>query len=315
MDIELLRDFLVLSECRNYTRAAEKLHLTQPTLSKHIVAMEKELGCTLLNRNRREVSLTQAGELLAATAMQIVESYDDCQAQISQLSAQHPVRVCGILYDPAISSIIAIADSLLEQGTGLRVVYMSEAGESEFLQKVLDDEVDISISYASSEQLEEFGLVRVPMTRTRFVAMIDSANPLAQRKEASIDAFRNCRFIKFADNYSVCGWNAIKKVCQNHGFTPRYRTVLGRDNSSYVNTKIAADEIVILPNNLPQLRYIGDFSRKAVVPLVDDDAYFRLFAIYKTENEERVAPVVNAYNQARKIIVNHGKGGMLAEVD
>lgn len=315
MDIDLLRDFIVLSETRNFTRAAEKLHLTQPTLSKHIVAMEKELGCTLLNRDRRSVELTQEGEVLAAAAMQIVETYDDCQTQISIMAVQTPIRVCGIMYDPAISSITAIAGSVMEANGVAPVSYLADAGESEFLQKLLDDEVDISISYASTEQLEEFGLERIPMTRSRFVAMIDAENPLAQRKEISIDDLRNSRFIKFADNYSVCGWNAINKVCKNHGFTPRSRTVLGRDNSSYINTKISADEVVILPNNLPQLRYIGDFSKKAVVPLVDEDAYFRLFAIYKVENKDRVMPVVEAYTQARKIIINHGKRGMLVEQD
>ena len=315
MDIDLLRDFIVLSETRNFTRAAEKLHLTQPTLSKHIVAMEKELGCTLLKRDRRSVELTQEGEALAAAAMQIVETYDDAQKQISAIRNQTPLHVCGIMYDPAISSITAIAGSMMEANGLPPVIYLAEAGESEFLQKLLDDEVDISISYASTEQLEEYGLERIPMTRSRFVAMIDASNPLAQRKEASIDALRNFRFIKFADNYSVCGWNAIAKVCRNHGFTPRSRTVLGRDNSSYINTKIAEDEVVILPNNLPQLRYISDFSKKAVVPLADEDAYFRLFAIYKTANKERVQPIIDAYTQARKIIISHGKRGMLVEQD
>lgn len=48
MELSLLREFIVLSQTLNYTKAAEVLHLTQPTLSKHIVAMEKELGCSLL---------------------------------------------------------------------------------------------------------------------------------------------------------------------------------------------------------------------------------------------------------------------------
>ena len=47
MELSLLREFIVLSQTLNYTKAAEILHLTQTTLSKHIVAMEKELGCSI----------------------------------------------------------------------------------------------------------------------------------------------------------------------------------------------------------------------------------------------------------------------------
>ena len=315
MDIELLRDFIVLSECLNFTKAAEKLHLTQPTLSKHVVAMEKELGCELLNRTRRNVALTKAGELLAATAMQVVEAYDDCQKRISDLISQQPLRVAGVLYDPAVSSIISIAASLLETDGKPAIQYSYGTAEEDFITQLMQDEIDLSISYATTEQLEELGLVRQPMTRSRFVAVVTKTCPLAARKEASIDQLRNLRFIKFADNYSICGWHLIEKVCHDHGFTPRSRTVLGRNNNSYLNTPLTAEDVLIVPNNLPQLRYLSDFSQVAVVPLVDDDATFRLYMLYKADNAERVALAVDAYNRARKIIINHSKGGMLAEMD
>ena len=315
MDIEMMRDFIVLAECLNFTKAAEKLHLTQPTLSKHVVAMEKELGCELLNRTRRNVSLTKAGELLAATAMQVVEAYDDCQKRISDLVSQSALRVAGILYDPAISSIISIAASLMEADGVTPAQYSYGVAEQDFVAQLMQGEIDVAIGYATTEQLEELGLVRVPLTRTRFVAVVTKSCSLAGCKEASLDQMRNLRFIKFADNYSICGWHLIEKVCHDHGFNPRSRTVLGRNNSSYLNTPLTAEDVLIVPNNLPQLRYLSDFSQVAVVPLVDDDATFRLYTLYKEADAERVAPLVDAYNRARKIIINHGKGGMLAEVD
>lgn len=315
MEIQILRDFIVLTECRNFTRAAEKLHLTQPTLSKHIAAMEKELGCTLLDRSRRMVELTKEGELLAAAAIQIVEAFDYCQTRISKLVEQRPIRVAGILYDNAVSAITSIATSLLETKNTPPVIYTSVAQEFDFLQQLLDDNADISISYVTSEQIEEFELERVPLTRTRFVAMLNNTNPLGQLKEMSIDQLRNTRFIKFADNYSICGWNIIEKVCNDHGFEPRTRTVLGKNTSNYTNTEVGADEVVILPNNLPQLRYLSDYSQVALVPLIDDDSIFRLYAIYKKSSTALVAPIIDALNQARKIIINHGKNSMLVNRD
>ncbi len=315
MEIQSLRDFIVLVECRNFTHAAERLHLTQPTLSKHIAAMEKEMGCTLLNRSRRTVELTKEGELLAAAAIQIVEAYDYCQEKIIRLNEQRPLRVCGVLYDPAISAITSIASSLIDAQGLPPVIYTSTVSDADFVRLVVEGKEDMAIGYVTSEMMEEYGLDRLLLTRSRFVAMVSNASPLAQKREASIDDLRNFRFIKFADNYSICGWNTIEKVCKNHGFTPRSRTVLGRNNSNYTNTEFGVDEVIILPNNLPQLRYLSDFSQVATVPLIDDDSMFRLFAVYKKEDAEKVAPVVEAYGQARKIIINHGKRGMLAEQD
>ena len=83
MELSLLREFIVLSQTLNYTKAAEILHLTQPTLSKHIVAMEKELGCSLLERDRRRVELTESGNVFAAAALQMVDTYDDGTINVS----------------------------------------------------------------------------------------------------------------------------------------------------------------------------------------------------------------------------------------
>ena len=50
--------FLAIVEERNYSKAAERLFLSQPTLSRYIMALEKELGCVLFNRTTKKVELT-----------------------------------------------------------------------------------------------------------------------------------------------------------------------------------------------------------------------------------------------------------------
>ena len=55
MHIDFYREFIVLARCLNYTEAAEKLHMAQPALSKHIVALEREFNAELFIRDRRNV--------------------------------------------------------------------------------------------------------------------------------------------------------------------------------------------------------------------------------------------------------------------
>ena len=64
MEIRVLKYFLTIAREENITRAAEQLHITQPTLSRQIMQLEEELGVRLFQRNRVNVVLTEEGRLL-----------------------------------------------------------------------------------------------------------------------------------------------------------------------------------------------------------------------------------------------------------
>ena len=72
MDLRVLRYFLAVAEEGNITRAAEKLFLTQPTLSKQLMQLEDELGAPLLIRGTRRVELTDAGRILRRRAAELL---------------------------------------------------------------------------------------------------------------------------------------------------------------------------------------------------------------------------------------------------
>ena len=72
MDLRQLRYFVAVARERNFTRAAELLHIAQPPLSRQIQVLEEELGVALLFRNSRPVRLTEAGRLLYEQAMQVL---------------------------------------------------------------------------------------------------------------------------------------------------------------------------------------------------------------------------------------------------
>lgn len=72
MELRLLRYFLTAAKEKSFTKAAEQLHITQPTLSRQMAAFEEELGITLFIRSGKKISLTDEGILLKRRAQEIL---------------------------------------------------------------------------------------------------------------------------------------------------------------------------------------------------------------------------------------------------
>lgn len=83
MDVRILRYFLAVVREGNITRAAESLHIAQPSLSKQLMELERELGKPLLVRGKRKITLTEDGVLLHKRAEEIVALMDKTEAELT----------------------------------------------------------------------------------------------------------------------------------------------------------------------------------------------------------------------------------------
>jgi len=114
MDIRVLRYFLAVAREENITRAAQSLHIAQPSLSKQLMELEQELGKTLLIRGKRKITLTEEGVLLRKLAEEIVSLVDKTE---NELRAENEA-LCG---EVAIGGIPT--SSLLSAAATLRARY------------------------------------------------------------------------------------------------------------------------------------------------------------------------------------------------
>ncbi|MCB4823577.1 LysR family transcriptional regulator [Roseicella sp. GB24] len=85
MESRQLRYFVTVARERNFTRAAEKLHIAQPPLSRQIQALEEEFGVALFDRGSRPLALTDAGKLLFDQAVQVLDRMDEMKAMVKRL--------------------------------------------------------------------------------------------------------------------------------------------------------------------------------------------------------------------------------------
>ena len=86
MDIKQLEAFCALSGCLHFARAAEKLHITAPALTRSIQRLEKNLGVDLFYRNNKKVELTQAGVRFQLFAEETLSQLMELKAELSAQS-------------------------------------------------------------------------------------------------------------------------------------------------------------------------------------------------------------------------------------
>ena len=126
MDIRVLRNYLAVAREQNITRAAESLHIAQPSLSKQLMDLEKELGKPLLLRGKRKLTLTEHGALLRKRAEEIVALMEKTRQEIAADAGEISGRI-AIGGSPT-ACVLKAAAALREKHPGVHLdFYVSDA--------------------------------------------------------------------------------------------------------------------------------------------------------------------------------------------
>ena len=145
MNFSSMEYFIILAQERNFTRAAERLHITQQSLSSHIAGMEKELGSQLLVR-RVPLELTYAGEVMLRYAAGFQKFHSDMLREFCDISQKQK----GILRIGAASTrgqmILPETIVLFQESYPNISVELTEGSNGELHQKLLKGTIDLAIA-------------------------------------------------------------------------------------------------------------------------------------------------------------------------
>ena len=184
MELRVLRYFLAVAREENITAAAERLHVTQPTLSKQLKDLEDELGKTLFIRGKRKITLTDEGMFLRKRAQEIVDLADKTEAEF-----QADSDISGEIYigggeTGAVKFIAKALSGLLKDHPNIRYNFVSGDGDdiAERLDKGL---IDFGL-FVGLIDLKKYDHLILPETDA-WGLMLRRDNPLASHKYITPD--------------------------------------------------------------------------------------------------------------------------------
>ena len=179
MELRHLRYFLAVAETSHFRRAAESLHVSQPTLSQQILQLEKELGTTLFDRIGRRVRLTVAGETFRHYAQQVLLKLNEAQIALLELDGLKR----GKLYVGAVQTlnnyfIPSIIARFTEAHPGV-FLSVEELAAGQIEQELLRGRLDLGISFLPSAT-DDFDCE--PLLDEHLVLIVSSRHRLARRQ-------------------------------------------------------------------------------------------------------------------------------------
>ena len=220
IDIPRIRAFLAAAECLNFTEAARRLYLTQPTLSKHISLIENDLGFKLFVRNNRSVSLTPEGAFLYKRMRPAIDELDSAVVLARTAGRGEGGILKAACFDPLCGNPVvnALFSSFLQlcPNVDLQVDFHSFRTLRE---KLTANEVDVIITknFEVSVILDE---VHQTLLTSEPVVVMGAQHPLAGRDSLTVQELRDQEFIIISPAESLGAYNQLYSCCNTGDFPP-----------------------------------------------------------------------------------------------
>lgn len=213
MELDQLRHFLLVAEQANFTRAAEIALISQPALSRSIARLEEELGRPLFERRTRQLTLTDAGQLLLPRARQIISLMEDAKDELIDDGTTGRVRVAAI---PTIAPYYLpqrLRD--FQKGHAQARLLVQEETTERLLKKVVDGDIDVAIAALPIEQRY---LKVEPLFEEELLLVLAKDHPLADNNSIRVEDIESLPFVLLGEAH--CLTDNVLSFCRQKSFHP-----------------------------------------------------------------------------------------------
>lgn len=218
--LKQMRYFLVLAEELNFSRAAERLSITQPPLSSSIALLEENLNVRLFERNKRRVQLTQAGKGFMREARHVLNQTERaCEVARSLDAGRSGYIDVGITGTMLFKGVPELVQAFMQANPGVHIT-LSEQSTAEQIDALVARRLDIGfVMHAGTPDK----LAGEPLSDEVFACCLPSGHPLARRQSISLLELTEESFVTLVRDQSPHNYDNVINSCMKAGFYPKIR--------------------------------------------------------------------------------------------
>ncbi|MEU5900008.1 MULTISPECIES: LysR substrate-binding domain-containing protein [Streptomyces] len=218
MQFQQLHYFVAVAETRHFTRAAEEVHVSQPSLSQQIRALEKELGAELFSRARGNITLTDAGEALLPLARRILADADTARIEVQELAQLRRGRIrLGATPSVCTGLLPDVLRAFHDRHPGIQLL-IEEGGSHDLVRELARGALDLALVVlplpSPSPALTTLELLREDLV------VVSAPGARSLGREVRIADLQGERLVMFRHGYDLR--ELTVSACRAEGFEPEF---------------------------------------------------------------------------------------------
>ncbi|CAI7974560.1 LysR substrate-binding domain-containing protein [Frankia sp. Mgl5] len=220
MQLHQLAYFVAVAETRHFTRAAEREHVAQPSLSQQIRALEQELGSPLFNRMRGNITLTPAGETLLPLARRILADTETARRQVQELlDLRHGTVRLGATPSLCTGFLPEVLHAFHLDYPGIRLL-VEEGGSRDLIRDLAQGHLDLALIILPLHSSDP-ALSTTPLLREDLVVVTsENSPPPARDGHLQVSDLRHRPLVMFRRGYDLREFTV--SACRIAGFEPTF---------------------------------------------------------------------------------------------
>ncbi len=269
LELRHLRYFIRAAELSNFTKAAESLYISQPTLSVQIHQLEEELGTELFARVGRNVRLTESGKIFQARALQAVRAIEEGSREIDALKGLLRGQLCLAALPLYGSRLLTGWISKFSVDHPLLLTTVMALPSEDMEMGIIDGKIDLGVSFLPATHSE---LSSVELFHDEIVVVVAKNHELTRKKTLKIEDLVNLPMALPTTRISAT--RMLGKYFEEHGIQPKIGVNFDDGHALIEFVKMGTFATL-----LPRLG-VGDDSGVALFPLPGNGIMVTTGAIY-----------------------------------
>jgi molybdate transport repressor ModE-like protein len=250
LDVRRMRVLREVAAQGSFSAAAEALNFTQSAVSQHVAALEREAGTQLVERGRRGVRLTEAGQVLVSHADAILARIDSAEEELAALAGLRGGRLRLISFQTGGATLAPRAVASFHDRYPEVELSMLEAEPDEACARLRAAEVDLALVYDHAAVRSQIGddIELTHLVDDPYDAVLPAGHPLARRRRLALEDLADDAWV--ASTGSGGCRQILEELCREAGFQPR--VAFESDEVGAVQALVAAGMGVSLLPRLAQ---------------------------------------------------------------